>query len=251
MRSPSPLSHSHSPSIDHISSPPQIPLPPSQQQQQQQQQPQQLTAAIGLDYQQQKQQPQQQQSQQQPQTLAQTVNAISNFQIQHSLQRSQSMSRLSQSQQQQQQQQFGVLRQQQQQQQGMHGNVNFGGAGGIQQQAQQQQQLGTGGNLSRSALIGQSGHLPMLSAAAAQFNMQSQLLASPRQKPGLVQGSQFHQGNSPGQALQGMQAMGIMGSLNLSSQIRANGALPYTQRINPNHMRQQLQQQSSLSSQQV
>jgi len=70
----------------------------------------------------------------------------------------------------------------------MHANVNFGGSGGIQQQAQQQQQqqqLGTGGNLSRSALIGQSGQLPMLSgaaaaAAAAQFNLQSQLLASVR-----------------------------------------------------------------------
>nr|GEV40254.1 transcription initiation factor TFIID subunit 12b-like [Tanacetum cinerariifolium] len=93
----------------------------------------------------------------------------------------------------------------------------------------------------RSALMGQTGHL--------NINLQSQLLAanSPRQKTGLVQGSQFHPGNTPGQSLQGMQmGMNMMSSYNLNSQIRANGSLAFNQqRINQGQMRPQLTQQLS------
>ncbi|QCE02401.1 transcription initiation factor TFIID subunit 12 [Vigna unguiculata] len=172
------------------------------------------------------------------------INPISNFQLQQTLQRSPSISRLNQiqpQQQPQQQQQFGVMRQQA----GLYGGqMSFAAAGGG---AGQQQQLG-GSNLSRSALIGQSGHFPMLSGAGSQFN----LLSSPRQKGGLVQQSQFS-GNSAGQSLQGMQAMGMIGSSNLTSQLRANGALAYAQqlRMSQGQIRQQISQQSSLNTGQV
>jgi len=119
--------------------------------------------------------PSQQQQQQQ------NVTAMSGYQIQQTLQRSPSMSRLSQINQQQPNQYGGVLRQQQQQQQqGLYGQMNFGGSASIQPNSQQNQQLG-GANSSRSALLGQTGHLPMLTgtaAAAAQLNLPSQLLAS-------------------------------------------------------------------------
>ncbi|CAN1218381.1 Transcription initiation factor TFIID subunit 12b [Linum perenne] len=191
--------------------------------------------------------------QQQQQNMA---AAMSGYQIQQpSLQRSPSMSRLSQMNQQQQNQFGGVLRQQQQQQ-GIYGQMNFGagGSASLQQNLQQNSQT----NLSRSALLGQSGHLPMLTgaaaaAAAAHLNLQSQFLTSqPRQKAGLGQGSQFHPGNSAGQSIPGMQGMGMMGSLNMTSQLRPNGALAYAQqRMNAGQLRQQMAQQNSLSSAQV
>ncbi|XP_061949074.1 transcription initiation factor TFIID subunit 12b-like isoform X2 [Populus nigra] len=164
-----------------------------------------------------------------PSQQQQNVTAMSGYQIQQTLQRSPSMSRLSQINQQQPNQYGGVLRQQQQQ--GLYGQMNFGGSASIQPNSQQNQQLG-GANSSRSALPGQTGHLPMLTgtaAAAAQLNLPSQLLAS---------------------SLQGIQAMGVMGSLNMGSQIRPNGALTYAQqRINAGSLRQQLVQQNPLTSQ--
>ncbi|VVA23980.1 PREDICTED: mRNAion initiation factor [Prunus dulcis] len=256
---PSPSALAQSPQISSPPLPPlsNISLPQNQH----------ITPTVGLDY---TQKLNQQQQQQQSQSLVQqsqnvNVNSMSNYQLQQTLQRSTSMSRVNQLQQQtqnqQQQQHFGMMRQQG----GSYPQVNFGGSGAIQQQnqlqqqnqpQQSQQQIG-GGNLSRSALMAQSGHLPMLSSAAAvaaaQFNLQPQMLASPRQKGGLVQGSQFHAGNSPAQSLQGTQAMGMMGSINLSSQLRANGALASyaQQRMNSGQLRQQLAQQSSLTSAQV
>ncbi|XP_075492898.1 transcription initiation factor TFIID subunit 12b [Primulina tabacum] len=209
---------------------------------------------------------------------------VSSFQ---GLQRNSSMSRLNQMQQNGSiGNQLGMMRQQQQNS-GIYGQMNFGGLNAIQQQQMQQQNISSnnnnqlqqqigqqnqlqhqqqmgqqnqlqqqqgqigGGNLARSAMMGQTGALPMLSgqaATAAQFNLQNQFLTSPRQKAGLIQASQFHQGNSPGQSLPGMQAMGMMGPLNLSSQLRANGTLAYTQpRMIPGQLRQQLSQQIALN----
>ncbi|KAI9159811.1 hypothetical protein LWI28_002133 [Acer negundo] len=201
--------------------------------------------------------PQQQVQVQQLVQQQQNVNvasAMPNYQISQNLQRSPSISRINQFQQQQQQlsSQYGsVLRQQ-----ASYGQVNFGQQSQQQQQqqSQQNQQLASP-NLQRSGLIGQSGHLPMLSGsaaaaaiAAAQFNLQSHLLSSPRQKAGLVQGSQFHPANAAGQPLQGMQAMGMIGSHNL----RTSNAVAYAQqRMNQGQMRQQLSQQNPLSSAQV
>ncbi|KAH1085271.1 hypothetical protein AAZX31_07G036100 [Glycine max] len=222
-----------SPSPSHNMASPSLPPLPQDQQQQLQQQ---LS-------------PPQQQQQQQPLVSSNSMNnmnPISNFQLQQSMQRSPSLSRLNQIQPQQttqQQQQFGVMRQQA----GLYGGqMSFAAAGGAG--AAQQQQLG-GSNLSRSALMGQSGHFPMLSGAGTQFN----LLSSPRQKGGLVQSSQFSSGNSAGQSLQGMQAMGMMGSPNLTSQLRANGAMAYAQqlRMSQGQIRQQLSQQGSLNTAQV
>ncbi|GLU14258.1 hypothetical protein SLE2022_308390 [Rubroshorea leprosula] len=166
---------------------------------------------------------------------------MSSFQMQ-ALQRSTSMARLNQFQQQQQQQQQSQYGNLLRQQPGSYGQVNFGGSPSIQQNQQQNQQMGTS-NLSRSALIGHNGHLPMLSSAT-KFNLQSQLLASPRQKAGLVQSSQFHPANPTGQPLQGMPPMGMMSPLNLTSHMRANGAL-YNQQL-----RHQLSQ-AQLTSHQV
>ncbi|VFQ96792.1 unnamed protein product [Cuscuta campestris] len=192
-----------------------------------------------------------------------TESMASNLQIQQ-LQRSPSISRLSQVQQH--QQQFGLTRQQAAA--GIYGQMNFGGCMPQQQQNLQQQQqpqqyqqnlqqMSAGMNLSRSALMGQTGHLSMLpgqsaiasSAATAQFNLQPQYFSAHRQKAGLVTGSQLQPVNSHGQPLQGMQAMGMMGSLNVNSQNRANGSIFSTQRINQ-ALRQQVSQNSPFMSNQ-
>ncbi|KAL4560085.1 hypothetical protein LXL04_032233 [Taraxacum kok-saghyz] len=231
--------------IGQIMSTPSLPS----QQQQQQQLPQ-VNSSNVMSQQQQQQllQHQQQQS---------NLMGSANFQIhQQGLQRSPSITRLNHMQQQQQQQQQYNMSANNAAR--IYGQMNF--ASGQQQMPQQQQQqnqqigqIGNNATLARSGLMGQTGHMTMLpgqAAATAQLSLQSQLLASPRQKTGLVQGSQYHPGNTPGQSLQGMQmGMNIMGSYNLNPQIRANGALAFSQqRINQGQMRPQLAQQNTLAS---
>ncbi|CAH1442424.1 unnamed protein product [Lactuca virosa] len=229
----------------------QIMSTPSLPSQQQQQQAPQVNSSNVLSQQQQQQQLLQQQQQQS------NLMGTANFQIhQQGLQRSPSISRLNHMQQQQQQQQQYNMSANNAAR--IYGQMNF--ASGQQQMPQQQQnqQIGQIGNatLTRSGLMGQTGHMTMLpgqAAAAAQLNLQSQLSASPRQKTGLVQGSQFHPGNTPGQSLQGMQmGMNMISPYNLNSQIRANGSLAFSQqRINQGQMRPQLAQQNAIASSQA
>ncbi|XP_024973282.1 transcription initiation factor TFIID subunit 12b isoform X3 [Cynara cardunculus var. scolymus] len=138
---------------------------------------------------------QQQLLQQQQQQQQSNLMTTPNFQIhQQGLQRSPSMSRLNHMQQQQQQQQQYNLTAGNAAR--IYGQMNFASSQQQlpQQQQQQQQtqnqQIGQMGNatLTRSALMGQTGHLTMLpgqAAAAAQLNLQSQLLASKLQAQSL------------------------------------------------------------------
>ncbi|KAG0450372.1 hypothetical protein HPP92_026783 [Vanilla planifolia] len=180
--------------------------------------------------------PQQQQIQQQQSNI---VSPGSNLQMQSGPQWSGSMQRLNQM-----QQQFGTAADAANPMRpGLYsGQVNFVG------QQQHQQQLGSA--MTRPGMMGQAGQLPILpSQAAAHFNIQSQMLSQPRQKAGVMQTAQLHNMNTSGQALQGMQAMGLIGPLGLSSQLRANGSLSYgQQRFTPGQIRQQLSQQAALNS---
>ncbi|KAL1531032.1 hypothetical protein AAHA92_34126 [Salvia divinorum] len=65
----------------------------------------------------------------------------------------------------------------------------------IGQNQLQQPQMGqmACANLSKSALMGQARHLPMLPGQATQFNLDNQFLNWPHQKAGFMQGSQSHQ----------------------------------------------------------
>ncbi|XP_013604731.1 PREDICTED: transcription initiation factor TFIID subunit 12b-like isoform X1 [Brassica oleracea var. oleracea] len=114
-----------------------------------------------------------------------------------------------------------------QQQQGQYGDVL-------------RQQAGMYGTMDFVGGSGQSGHLSMLSggAAAAHMNIhhsQSLLPSSPRQQSGLVHGSQFH----PASSEQQLHGIGVMDSLILRSQMRANPALYPQHRTNPGQMRSQ------------
>ncbi|KAG6487158.1 hypothetical protein ZIOFF_055741 [Zingiber officinale] len=238
----------------------------SKQQSVQSQQQQPLPSSQQLQSQPQMQGQQQQQKQQAQQQ--QNMMSPSSYQMQQNLQRSGSMTRLSQL-----QQQLGAsaaagaMRQHA----GMYGGqVNFGGAQ-IQQQQQQMAAAAAAaaGGMGRSGIITQAAQLPMLPTQTTQhFNLQSQMLtqvmqqlfflpiflygirlvstlggSEPRQK-GLVQAGQFNPGNSSAQALQGMQNMGIISNLSMNPQLRA-----YNQRLVQGQIRQQqLQQQMTLTS---
>lgn len=77
-------------------------------------------------------------------------------------------------------------------------------------------------------------------------------MKQPRQKASLVQGMQFNSGNTSGQGLQGMQAIGMMGSLGMNQQLRPNGPLSYGQHFNGQiRQQQQLMMQNPLASSQV
>ncbi|URE18763.1 Transcription initiation factor TFIID subunit A [Musa troglodytarum] len=219
-----------------------------------------LNAAAALDYtkqqsiqsQQQQQQQQQLQSQQQMQNQQQNLmSPSSGFQIQQNLQRSGSMPRLSQI-----QQHLGAAAaaSAMRQHAGIYGGqMNFGGAQIQQQQQQQLAAAAAAAGMARSGMITQAGQISMLPGQTAQhFNLQSQMLAQPRQKS-LVQGGQFHSANSSGQAVQGMQNMGMMSSLGFNPQLRTNGPLPYgQQRLVHGQMRQQqLSQPTALTSPQA
>ncbi|THU61000.1 hypothetical protein C4D60_Mb07t18670 [Musa balbisiana] len=206
-----------------------------------------LNAAAALDYStkqqsiqsQQQQQQQQLQSQQQMQNQQQNLmSPSSSFQIQQNLQRSGSMPRLSQI-----QHQLGAAA-------AASAMRSTQGGAQIQQQQQQLAAAAAAAGMARSGMITQAGQISMLPGQTAQhFNLQSQMLAQPRQKS-LVQGGQFHSANSSGQAVQGMQNMGMMSSLGFNPQLRANGPLPYgQQRLVHGQMRQQqLSQPTALTS---
>ncbi|XP_076901332.1 transcription initiation factor TFIID subunit 12b-like isoform X2 [Bidens hawaiensis] len=131
----------------------------------------------------------------------------------------------------------------------IYGQMNFTNGQQQQQQNQQQQQIGQIGNasLARSNLLGQTGHLTMNPNQAAQINLQSHLLASPRAKTVMVQGGSQFQGGQMGMN------MNMMGSYNLNNQIRANGgSLAFNQqRMNQAQMRPQLPQQNALAASQA
>ncbi|KAJ3668938.1 hypothetical protein LUZ60_010888 [Juncus effusus] len=167
----------------------------------------------------------------------------SGFQMnQQQLQRSNSVQRLTQLQQLQQNQQYGgagMSAQAMRMYAAGSGQMNFGG--GVQQQ-----QL-----MSRAGIMGQVGLSMLPGQTAAHYALQNPMLNQQRQK-GMVQNAQFSTGNV-GQALSGMQSMGVMGQMNTlgMNQIRTSGALSYAQQQRYTQMRaaqQQIPSQSSLPS---